>query len=221
MNINSAVTVDPQQPRADRYFVSDKVFVNMTRATLIDAIVKMVVKEGASLRFFSSDGCMQALGGLAQKVGVSMDRDMVGKYVMDAAERLKKKMTQELDGKFVYLKFDCATRIHTNYIGLNVRYIDSQNNPVTKTLMVADTHAQHTSSELRVHLNRALEEFGIPWSRVLCCVTDNATNMVKLVKDCNKELAAEAAAADAAALADSTIEDISGRNVFQNYLIKL
>lgn len=65
---------------------------------------------------------------------------------------------------------------------------------MTKTLMVADTKAEHTSSELKLLLDKALKEFKLEWSRVLCCVTDNATNMIKIVKDCNEELAAAAAA---------------------------
>jgi hypothetical protein len=100
-----------------------------------------------------------------------------------------------MSGKFVYLKCDCATRIRTNYIGINVQYVDEKSNAVTKTLMVADTKAQHTSSELQLLLNKALKEFNLDWSKVLCCVTDNATNMIKIVKDCNEELAVAAAAA--------------------------
>jgi hypothetical protein len=182
----------------DKFFKNDKVTVTMTRETLTDAVVKMVVKGGASLRFFSTEGCQQGFGELAKNVGLSLDREMVGKYVLQAASKLRKEIAEEMSGKFVYLKFDCATRIRTNYIGINVRYVDGDSNAVTKTLMVADTKAQHTSSELKLLLNKALKEFNLDWSRVLCCVTDNATNMIKIVKDCNEELAAAAAAAHGA-----------------------
>ncbi len=185
---------DPLQPKVDKFFKNEKVTVTMTRETLMDAVVKMVVKDGASLIFFSNERFLQGVGELAKNVGLSLDPEMVGKYVLQAASRLRKEIAEEMSGKFVYLKFDCATRIRTNYIGINVRYVDEKSNAVTKTLMVADTKAQHISSELKLLLNKALKEFNLDWSKVLCCVTDNATNMIKIVKDCNEELAVAAAA---------------------------
>jgi hypothetical protein len=77
--------------------------LTMTRETLTDAIVKMVVKGGASLRFFSAEGCQQGFGELAKNVGLSLDREMVGKYVLQAASRLRKEIAEEMSGKFVYL----------------------------------------------------------------------------------------------------------------------
>ena len=74
----------------------------------------------------------------------------------------------------VFIKFDCATRLRVNYLG----DIDNEKQAVTKTLMVKDTQSQHTSNELKMMLRKILQEFDIPPSNVLCCVTDNASNMV-------------------------------------------
>jgi hypothetical protein len=80
------------------------------------------------------------------------------------------------------------SRIRTNYLGVNVRYINSRNEAVTQTLSVTDTKSQHTSRELKILLHNILEEFEIPLNHVLCCVTDNAANMLKVVKDMNVDL---------------------------------
>ena len=74
----------------------------------------------------------------------------------------------------VFIKFDCATRLRVNYLG----DIDNEKQAVTKTLMVKDTQSQHTSNELKMMLRKILQEFDIPPSNVLCCVTDNASKMV-------------------------------------------
>ncbi len=42
--------------------------------------------------------------------------------------------------------------------------------------------------ELRKILQKALDDFGISISNILCFVTDNATNMVKMVRDMGDEL---------------------------------
>ena len=54
---------------------------------------------------------------------MSLDRNQVRKYVMDAAKDMKMKMKKDLKDKLVYLKFDAATRIRVNYLGIYVRYV--------------------------------------------------------------------------------------------------
>ncbi len=63
---------------------------------------------------------------------------------------------------------------------------------------MADRKCQHTRSKLKVLL-KILEEFEVPFQNVLCCVTDNAANMIKIVKDFNIDLAAESKSATSAA----------------------
>ena len=100
-------------------------------------------------------------------------------------------MKQELKNKFLYIKIDCATRLRTNYLGVNVRFLNNVNKLVTKTLKIVETKSQHTAQELKALLSKVLEEFEVKVNNVLACITDNASNMVRLVKDLNLDLAAE------------------------------
>lgn len=193
---SASVPAPTRQTSVKGFFPSDKVTVTMTRETFIESLVEMVVHNGIPFRFFSEPACKKNMGEMARKLNVSLDREQVKQYVMDAADRLKTEMKKDFQKKFVYLKFDCATRIRTNYLGVNIRYVDSSNNPVTKTLSVCDTKSQHSSRELKSLLNKVLEDFNIPLSQVLCCVTDNASNMIKIVKDFNQDLSSAAAAQD-------------------------
>jgi hypothetical protein len=127
---------------------------------------------------------------MAKRLGVSLDRSRVRSYVIDAAETMKLKIKEELKDKFIHLKFDCATRIRTNYLGVTARYVNSNNEAITTTLSITDTKSQHTSSQLKVLLHNILESYDIPLNHVLCCVTDNASNMIRVVKDLNEDLAA-------------------------------
>lgn len=52
-----------------------------------------------------------------------------------------------------------------------------------------------------------LADFGIPLNQVLCCVTDNAANMVKVVKDFNVDLAAAAQPQSSSSQGDQDQED--------------
>ena len=74
--------------------------------------------------------------------------------MLDAGEVERLKIKEEVKNKMVFLKFDCATRIQTNYLGLNAQFVDSKScQPVTKTLSVVDMHSEHTAEELKVGEN--------------------------------------------------------------------
>jgi hypothetical protein len=107
---------------------------------------------------------------------------------LEAADKQKMAIMTQLQGKLLYLKLDCATRLRTNYLGISARCVNDDNEPTTVTLMVTDIKARHTSQELKIHLDKALSEFSIEWSQVLCCITDNASNMMSLGKESNEDL---------------------------------
>lgn len=174
------------------HFTPRSATISMTPEKFTDSIVKMVL-GGAPIRFFSEEGFQQANGELAQKMGVSTTRESVTKYVHEKAEKVKTAIREDVGNnrKLVYLKLDCCTRLNTNYLGVNIRYIDNDNKAVTRTLKVTDTFSRHTSRELREILTKILEEFQISYKQVVSVVTDNASNMVKLVKDINKGLEEE------------------------------
>ena len=76
-------------------------------------------------------------------------------------------------------------------MGVNVRFLNNVNKLVTKTLKIVETKSQHTAMEVKALLSKVLEEFEVQVNNVLACITDNASNMVRLVKDLNLDLAAE------------------------------
>ena len=119
---------------------------------------------------------------------MSLDRDQVRGYIEEAARNLKEEIKKDLEGKFLYLKFDGCTRLQVNYLGLNARYVGSNGEPVTKVLAVVDTMSRHTGKETKDIICKILVEYSIPLDKVVCCVTDNAANMLKTVELINKEV---------------------------------
>ncbi len=146
-------------------------------------MVWMVAEDGIPLRYFSSASRQKLLGEMAAKLKVSIDWNRIRDYLITASQNLKTKLKKDLKDKFMHLEFD--------YLGVNVRYVNNKNEAITETLTVTDTRSQHTSQELKILLHNILKEFEIPLKNVLCCVTDNASNMIKVVKDLNIDLAAE------------------------------
>ena len=80
---------------------------------------------------------------------------------------------------------DACRRHRVNYFAINVRYVDDWRN-ITNTLAVKDTEAQHSSNFLKQLVNNVLKDYGIQKKHVLCIVTDNASNMLSMVKKINE-----------------------------------
>lgn len=167
------------------FFVSDKVTISMTPDAFKRNIVKITVLNGISLRFFSRPEVLALIGELARKLGVALNRDNIRKLVIDEYESQKEQLKKKLSNKFVYLKMDACTRHRVNYFAVNVRYVDEGKN-MTKTLAIKDTEAQHSSNFLKQLVKEVLQEFGIQKDHVLCIVTDNASNMLSMVKRLNE-----------------------------------
>jgi hypothetical protein len=132
------------QKKVDSFFAPaapEKVLVRHNMESFKAALVEIAVENGFSLRVFSMKGFKRLVGDLAEKLHVSLDRNQIRSYVIPAAKAEKERLREELRGKFVYLKFDCATHITTNYLGLNVRYVNKDKLPTTSTLKVVDTGA--------------------------------------------------------------------------------
>jgi hypothetical protein len=173
------------------FYASDKISITMTTSSFVGGLVWMVAKDGIPPRYFSSASSQKLLEEMAAKLKVSLDQNRIRDYVITASQNLKTKLKKDLKDKFVHFKFDRATRIRANYLGVNVRFVNNKNEAVTETLSVTDTRSQHTSQELKVLLHNIFKEFEIPLKNVLRCVTDNASNMIKVVKDLNIILVAE------------------------------
>ena len=107
--------------------------------------------------------------------------------VHEAAEKKREVGIERRDDgrRVVLVKFDSTTRIHTNYLWINVRYLNG-NERKTQTLEVIDTKSHHTARDIKGMIVDTLEKFDIPLDNVLASVTDNATNMVKTIELMNK-----------------------------------
>ena len=168
------------------FFISDKVTVTMTPDEFKRNIVRIIALNGISLRFFSRPEVSALIGELARKLSVSLDKENIKKIVFAEFEREKEELKRKLKNKFVYLKMDACTRHRVNYFAINVRYVD-KGRYITKTLAIKDTDAQHSSAFLKQLVKDVLHDYGIEKSHVLCIVTDNASNMLSMVKKLNEE----------------------------------
>jgi len=150
----------------------------------------MVVHDGLPLRFFGQPNFRKLNGQIADRLKVSLDKDAIRNYIIQEANCQREILKKKLADSFVYIKLDLATCIRVNYLGVAVRFFDTaEQKTVTKTLKVMDTKDQHTSGQLKTMLLSILNDYGIKLTNVVCVVSDNASNMIKMVTHLQDHLA--------------------------------
>ena len=111
-----------------------------------------------ALRFFKSPGFQTLNGEMAGKLGVSVSRKSIRRYVLDAAHKMRESLINELKGKLAFTKTEAATRQLRSFLGINIRYFDkNQGKSVVKMLTQKKT-CQSANMQLNYCNNSALRK---------------------------------------------------------------
>ena len=93
-----------------------------------------------------------------------------------------------MKNKFVFLKMDAYTRMRTNYIAINVQFMNNNMEVIIYILAVKDTNANHSSESIKKIVCDVLDGYGLKKEQILAIVTDNASNMISTIKKINQSL---------------------------------
>ena len=87
-----------------------------------------------------------------------------------------------MKNKFVFLKMDACTRMQTNYIAINVQFMNNNIEVIIYTLAVKETNVNHSSKSIKKIVCDVLDRYGLKKEQILAIVTDNASNMISTIK---------------------------------------
>jgi hypothetical protein len=158
------------------------VTVTVTESQFATSILKQVVYNGVALTHFTDDGFQSICGQMAKELGVAVGREAVRKRVIGRFLKEKEALKEELKGKFVYLKFDGATRLRKHFLGISVQFLNESGEIAGKTLALVDTKAKFDAKSTKALIVNVLNDFGIDIKQVLACAVDNASVMTRTLE---------------------------------------
>ena len=141
----SSSTSRNEQDFIKKYFRRQTITVSMTSESFRKHLIELVIKNGVALSFFSSPAFLGLTGEMASKLEISLERHAIRSMILQEANKQKTSLKSVLNDKFYFLKVDACTRQRTNYIGINIQFVDDDDNLAIRTLAVRDTEAQHSS----------------------------------------------------------------------------
>jgi len=170
-----------------KFFSADKITVAMTAEVFKKSIIDLVVHNGVALSLFSQPAFLKLNGEMARRFGISLERQSIRNLVINEPADKKEELTKTLQGRYMYLEMDAATRHRANYFAINARFVDDDGTNLTRTLAVKDTKAQHDSTYLKHVIEGVLEEYHMQKQQIVSIVTDNASNMIKTIEKLNED----------------------------------
>ena len=72
--------------------------------------------------------------------------------------------------------------MRTNYIAINVQFMNNNMEVIIYTLAAKDTNANHSSESIKKIVCDALDGYGLKKEQILAIVTDKASNIISTIK---------------------------------------
>lgn len=111
------------------------------------------------------------------------------------AGEVEKKIKEEVDGKFVSIMIDFATKHRRSIMGVSLQFVQN-GKVVTRSIGMVQSIASNTGENVLDVLIDLLNSFGIKKSRIISITSDDARNLSTMVKILNENLEHENDAAD-------------------------
>ena len=103
---------------------------------------------------------------------------------MKKQKKKKEDLWSALSGQYLFVKIDAAKRYWVYYFAIKVRYCTGDGKMISSTLVVKDT--KHASNFLQMLTEKILKDFNIAKDNNISIVTDNASDIVKIIENSMK-----------------------------------
>lgn len=111
---------------------------------------------------------------------------VVKDHLHATATKIRMKIKTELIGRLFSLMVDGASRKNRQVLGISAQYISNGKLKI-RMLGLKELTESHTGEYLAAVVRECIDEYDCEISQAISCTTDNAKNVIKMVREMNKE----------------------------------
>lgn len=162
------------------------------RLKFIQNCAEMISINGRAFKSLSDSGFKKLIGeelNTLRRTGYGKglrgpEYTAVKKHIKHQAKRVKEEISKEVKDKFVALMVDTASRNKKTFMGLSLQYI-LNGRAVIRCIGMTEVTEEHSSINLKNMIMHRLNDFGINLKQLLSITSDNAANMIAMLKRFN------------------------------------
>lgn len=162
------------------------------RLHFIQACAEMVTVNGLPFSALNKSGFRKAVADQLQELkNANYGDGLVGKcpaikdHISYLSSEIIETVKEEVNGKFVSLMVDTATKFRRSILGLSLQFL-SGTSIVIRSIGMVHLDSSHTSKYIADKILDQLKLFGIHIWQIISITTDNATNMTAMINTCNQ-----------------------------------
>lgn len=162
------------------------------RLHFIQASTEMVTVNGLPFAALNKSGFRKAVADKLQELkNANCGDGLVGKcpaikeHIIYLSSEIIKTVKEEVNGKFVSLMVDTATKFRRSILGLSLQFLRGTS-IVIRSIGMVHLDSSHTSKYIADTILNQLKLFGIEIWQIISITTDNASNMTAMIDRCNQ-----------------------------------
>lgn len=156
-----------------------KIDVRLNAKTYTTSIVELVTVNGLPLNVLRYPALQRILRPIEEglKLPHPMTPQSIKPILRSVCGQIQNQIISEIDGMFVCVKVDLASRMDRDFICVNIQYVKG-NQIIIRTLGLIELHVNHTAANLTEEILKLLQPYGVDVRRILTVTSDNANNML-------------------------------------------
>ena len=191
LNQSKSINKTPAKSNSSSQMSLTKTFfktveVNIDAQIVKQACLELVTVNGRPFKIIDDSGFRKVLDPLLKALckngcQLCINAENICEEIHTLADNLRKKIKNEVLGKFLSLKIDIATRIDRAILGVNLQFI--KNGKLTlRTIAMKELVQRHTAEYIKRTVVEILEVYQVSLDQIYTITTDNGANMIKSVE---------------------------------------
>lgn len=146
----------------------------------MDLLLQLLL-NGKPFNLFDDPAFIQLTAAENTKLNINLNSNLIRDHLNTTFSKMNSKIVELLKGKYLCLKFDCASRSYRQFLCLSAQFIDNSKLK-NVTLGFIELFGRHTAENLSNWINDILKNFEIQPRQVIAATTDTASNMIAATK---------------------------------------
>lgn len=162
------------------------------RLHFIQACAEMVTVNGLPVCTLNKSGFREVVADKVQELkdakwgdGLVGHCPAIKEHISYLSSEIIKTVKEEVNGKFVSLMVDTATKFRRSILGLSLQFL-SGTSIVIRSIGMVHLYSSRTSKHIADTILDQLKLFGIQIWQIISITTDNASNMTAMIDQCNQ-----------------------------------
>lgn len=161
----------------------------MKRLVKLQCFCEIVTINGRPFQYLLDSGFQRSIESDMKLLketghGITIDKNFteIKEYINKIAEKLSKEFSRLFDGRYISLMLDVGSKNNNSVLGISAQYIDKCK-PIIHTIGMTVLNESHKSQNLSKKTNDCLKSFDIQCDHVISMTTDNAYNMIAMIRN--------------------------------------